>query len=187
MPRIRILKPNVTQEEATELFSPGGLSNALRNFGFGPLRSVADFYIPFRIFQVEILNRGKTTSHIFGLDAVTGSLDLYTWDALPEENETSLLDTRNRLPVALSEEDAHRMVVDKVRRLIFMQGFFRVSNFRITAELVPGEIYVPYWAAFRGHGVRASVTVLDAVRRKMEGSRVREMLKNWLTSVHESL
>ncbi len=187
MPRIRVLKPNVTQEEATELFSPEGLSNSLRNFAFGPLRSVADFYIPFRIFQVEIFNRGEKTSHIFGLDAVTGSLDLYTWEALPEESATSLLDTRNRLPVALPEEDAQRIAMDKVRRLIFMQGFFRVSNFRITAELVPGEIYIPYWAAFRGHGIRARVSVLDAVRRKMEGSRVREMLKNWLTSVHKSL
>lgn len=184
MPRIRIVKPNVTKEEATELFSPGSLSNSLRNFVFGPLRSVADFYIPFRIFQVEIQNRGEQTSHIFGLDAVTGSLDLYTWEKLPDENETSLLDTRNRLPALLSDEDAQRLVTDKVRRLIFMQGFFRVSNFRITAELLPGEIYIPYWAAFRGHGVRANVSVLDAVRRKLEGSRVREMLRNWLTSVH---
>lgn len=169
------------------MFSPGGFAESLRNFVVGPLRSVADFYIPFRIYRVEIENRGEKTSHIFGLDAVTGSLDLYTWEALPDESETSLLDTRNRLPVALSGEDAQRMVTDKVRRLIFMQGFFRVSNFRITAELVPGEIYIPYWAAFRGHGIRASVSVLDAVRRKMEGSRVREMLRNWLTSVHEAL
>jgi len=187
MPRIRILKPNVTQEEATELFSSGSVSDSWQNLVFGPLRSVADFYIPFRIYQVEIENRGEKTSHIFGLDAVTGSLDLYTWEALPQESETSLLDTRNRLPVALSEEDAQRIATDKVRRLIFMQGFFRVSNFRITAELVPGEIYIPYWAGFRGHGIRASVSVLDAVRRKTEGSRVREMLKNWLTSVYESL
>ncbi|HEY1465138.1 MAG TPA: hypothetical protein VGF44_17110 [Terriglobales bacterium] len=186
MPRIRILKPNVTQEEATALLSPRGLSASWRNFVFGPLRSVAKFYIPFRIFQVEILNRGITTLHIFGLDAVTGALDLYTWEALPDESETSLLDTRNRLPVTLPEEDTQRRVTDKVRRLIFSQGFFRISNFRITAEAVPGEIYIPYWAAFRGHGLRANLSVLDAVRRRMEGSRVREMLRNWLTSVHES-
>ena len=170
-----------------ELFSSGGISESLQNFIFGPLRSVADFYIPFRIYQVEIENRGEKTFHIFGLDAVTGTLDLHTWEALPDESKTSLLDTRNRLPVALTEEDAQRIITHKVRRLIFMQGFFRTSNFRITAELVPGEIYIPYWAAFRGHGIRASMSVLDAVRRKMEGSRVREMLKNWLTSVHESL
>ena len=184
MARIRSLKPNVSQEEAQELLSPGGLSGLARNIVSGPVRSVADFYIPFRIFQVEIQNAGEKTSHVFGLDAVNGSLDLYTWEHLPAQDETFLLETRNRLSIVLPEEDGQRMVADKVRRLIFAQGFFRVRNFHIAAELVPGEIHVPYWAAFRGHGIRAHIAVLDAVRRQMEGSRVRQMLREWLTSIH---
>lgn len=167
-----------------ELLSPRGFSGLARNVVSGPVRSVADFYIPFRIFQVEIQNAGEKTLHVFGLDAVNGSLDLYTWEHLPNQNEMFLLETRNRLPSVLPEEDGQRVVTDKVRRLIFAQGFFRVRNFRITAEPVPGEIHVPYWAAFRGHGIRAHIAVLDAVRRQMEGSRVRQMLRHWLTSIH---
>ncbi|MGH9566452.1 MAG: hypothetical protein ACRD4I_10735 [Candidatus Angelobacter sp.] len=184
MARIRALKPNVSQEEAVELLSPRGLSGMARNFASGPVRSVADFYIPFRIFQVEIRNAGEKSSHVFGLDAVNGSLDLYTWEHLPAQNELFLLETRNRLPIMLPEEDGQRMVADKVRRLIFAQGFFRVRNFGIAAQPIAGEIHVPYWAAFRGHGIRAHIAVLDAVRRQMEGSRVRQMLRQWLTSIH---
>ena len=58
MARIRSLRPNVTREEASEQFS-SGMFDFLRETTFGPLRSVADFYIPFRLFQIEILNGGK--------------------------------------------------------------------------------------------------------------------------------
>ena len=47
MARIRSLRPNVTREEATAHFSSGML-DFLRETTFGPLRSVADFYIPFQ-------------------------------------------------------------------------------------------------------------------------------------------
>ena len=77
MARIRSLRPNVTREEATEHFS-SGMSDILRTTASGPLKSVADFYIPFQLFQMEIVNGGKSDSRIFGLDAVNGSLDLYT-------------------------------------------------------------------------------------------------------------
>jgi hypothetical protein len=182
MARIYILKPNVTQEEAMELLSSPGVSGLAKNFLLGELRSVADCYIPFRIFRVEVLNRGEKTSHVLGLDSVNGSLDPYHFDQLPEQKDLILKDTRNRLPASLSDEDAQRLVIDKVRRLIFTQGFFRIRNFQITAEPVSGDIYVPYWAGFRGHGTRAHIAVLDAVRRKIEGARVRQMLRQWLTS-----
>jgi hypothetical protein len=182
MARIYVLKPNVTQEEAMEMLSSRGISGPVKNFFLGELRSVADCYIPFRIFQVEVENRGQKSSHILGLDAVNGSLDPYHFDHLPAPNDLDLKETRNRLPAALSDEDAQRLIADKVRRLIFTQGFFRVRDFRIRAEVVAGEIYIPYWAGFRGRGSYMNVAVLDAVRRKMEGARVRQMLRQWLTS-----
>lgn len=183
MPRIRVLKPNVTEEEARELLAAQSLWGGIGNLLYGELRSLADFYIPFRIFQVEVLNRGEKSNHILGLDSVTGSLDPYHFDQLPDPNELVLKETRNRLPVSLSDEEAQKLIVDKVRRLIFSQGFFRIRNFRISAEPIPGEVYVPYWAGFRGRGGRAHITVLDAVRRRVEGARVRQMLRQWLTAV----
>ena len=52
----------------------------LRSLRSGPLRSVADFYIPFRVFEVEINNAGKKDRRILGLDSVTGSLDPYYFE-----------------------------------------------------------------------------------------------------------
>jgi hypothetical protein len=182
MARIRSLKPNVTREEATEQFSSGML-DFLRETTFGPLRSVADFYIPFRIFQVEIHNGGKRDRRIFGLDAVNGSLDLYHFEQLPDERELTYLETRNCSDALLGETEANKIIQAKVQRLLFSTGFFRVRNLQIIAELVAGEIYVPYWVGFRGRGMRARLAVIDAVRRRPEGAKVRQLLQTWLTSI----
>lgn len=182
MARIRCLRPNVTREEATEQFS-SGLADILRTTASGPLKSVADFYIPFQLFQVEILNGGKRDQRIFGLDAVNGSLDLYHFDQLPGESEVVYLETHNSSEPLLDEAEEKRILTEKVQRLLFSTGFFRVRNLKISAEPVVGEIYIPYWVGFRGRGVRASFVVMDAVRRKMEGSKVRHLLQAWLTSI----
>jgi len=182
MARIRSLRPNVTREEATDYFS-SGLADILRTTVSGPLKSVADFFIPFRLFQVEIINRGKREQRIFGLDAVNGSLDLYRFDQLPGEREVIYLQTRNHSEPLLDEAEAGKMVVTKVQRLLFSTGFFRVRNLQIHAEPVAGEIYIPYWVGFRGRGVQARFVVMDAVRRKMEGGKVRHLLQAWLTSI----
>jgi hypothetical protein len=182
MARIRSLRPNVTREEATAYFS-SGLADILRTTASGPLKSVADFYIPFQLFQVEVVNGGKSDQRIFGLDAVNGSLDLYHFDQLPGEREVIYLETSNHSEPLLDEAEARKIVVTKVHRLLFSTGFFRVRDLRISAEPVAGEIYIPYWVGFRGRGVRARFVVMDAVRRKMEGSKVCHLLQAWLTSI----
>ena len=83
----------------------------------------------------------------------------------------------------MDEAEARKIVVTKVQRLLFSTGFFRVRNLQISAEPVAGEIYIPYWVGFRGRGVRARFVVMDAVRRKMEGAKVRHLLQAWLTSI----
>lgn len=182
MARIRSLRANVTREEATEHFSSGMLY-FLRDTTFGPLRSVADFHIPFRLFQIEILNGAKRDLRIFGVDAVNGSLDLYRFEQLPGESEVRYLETRNCAEVLLGEAETRKTVTAKVQRLLFSTGFFRVRNLRINAEPVTGEIYIPYWVGFRGSGIRARMAVIDAVRRKPEGAKVRHLLRTWLTSI----
>ncbi len=182
MARIRSLRPNVTREEAMEQFSSGVL-DVLRKTAFGPLRSVADFYIPFRIFQIEILNRNKRDLRIYGQDAVNGSLDIYNFEQLPDEREVRYLETRNCAEPLLGEAQAEKIVIGKVQRLLFSTGFFRIRDLQITAAPVAGEIYVPYWVGFRGRGVRARMAVIDAVRRRPEGAKVRHLLRAWLTSI----
>ena len=93
------------------------------------------------------------------------------------------IETPNHSEPLLDEAEATKIVIAKVHRLLFSTGFFRVRNLRISAKPVAGEIYVPYWVGFRGRGVRARFVVMDAVRRKMEGAKVRHLLQAWLTSI----
>jgi hypothetical protein len=181
MPRIRSLRPNVTREEAIKLLS-GGIVGTLRSALQGPVRSVADFYIPFFLFHVTITNAGKSETQILGLDSVFGSLDLYHFEDIPDSSQLISVDTRNCPYSQLDPERATEIVVDKVRRLFFQTGFFRMRGLRIRAEALPSELCVPYWVVFRGRSARARVSVLDAVRRKPEGAKVREMLESWLTA-----
>src|SRR5215475_10466626 len=179
MTGIRVLRPNVTREEALRQFS-GGLSGSLRGLWSGPLRSVADFYIPFRVFEVEINNAGKKDRRILGLDAVTGSLDPYFFENLPSRAEIEELETRNRVTANLDPVQARQIVTTKIQRLLFTRGFFRIRNLNISINPAPQEIHIPYWVGFRGRGTDASFEVIDAVRRQPEGARVRRMLQDWL-------
>ena len=184
MARIRSLRSTLTQDAAVEEFSRG-VFNATRLLIFGPLRCVADFYIPFQLFNVEICNRGKLEHRVFGLDAVNGSLDLYHFEQLPGASEMVCVETRNYVTRSLDERQAREFLLGKVRRLVFSTGFYRVRDLSISPTPIPGEIYVPYWVGFRGRGVSARFAVLNAVRRKPEGAKVRHLLQNWLTSTTE--
>lgn len=181
MTSIQTLRPNVTREEAVRQFTRG-LSGHLRELLFGSLRSVADFYIPFRIFEVEILNAGQKDRRILGLDAVSGSLDPYYFDHLPSCEEVRELETRNCLTSYLDSDQAEKIAITKVQRLLFSRGFFRVRNLAISARPVAREIHVPYWVGFRGRGPSATFEIIDAVRRQPEGARVRRMLEDWLNT-----
>ena len=153
----------------------------------GPLRSIADFYIPFRIFEVEIVNSGKRDHRLIAIDAVVGSLDPYFFGQLPKSGQLIEVETRNRLEASLDPDQANRLVVTKVQRLLFTKGFFRMRNLAISVNPMRGEIYIPYWVGFRGRGASASFDVIDAVRRQHEGARVRRLLHEWLTAKNPAL
>jgi hypothetical protein len=84
----------------------------------------------------------------------------------------------------LSEEQASEILVAKVQRILYLRGFFRLRNLRVSAHAVPGDFHIPYWVGFRGHGSRARVVVLDALRRRAEGAKVKGLLRDWLNAVH---
>jgi hypothetical protein len=179
MPAIQILRPNVTREDAIEHFS-GGVAGGWRSAALGPLRLVADIYIPFHIFEIEIESGGRTARRFLGVDAVNGSLDPYEFGQLPDLSDLVSKDTRNCLELRLREEQGARFAVDKARRMVFGQGFFRVRNLKFAARQVSETVYLPYWVGFWGRGPNAGLTILDAVRRRSEGSRMRTLLQDWL-------
>ena len=178
---IRSLKPNVTREEAIRHFTNGVLNGAVELIR-GPVRSLAEFYIPYRLFQVTIRSGGREQSETFAMDAVRGVLDLYQLPALAAYDEFLTLQTRNVLPAELDAAQAEERLIAKVRRMVFTQGFFRVRDLKIEATPISGEICIPYWVCFRGSGERAHLAILDAVRRRPEGAKVRRLVEEWLRS-----
>lgn len=181
MARIRSLKPNVTREQAIRHFTEGVVNRAA-DLLRGRVRSVAELYIPYRLYRVKVFSGGREQSQIFALEAVRGMLDLYQFPASPAELDLLTLETRNVLPPGLDGAEAEERMIGKVRRMIFTRGFFRVRDLRIEASALPGDICVPYWVCFRGSGDRVHLAVLDAVRRRPEGAKVRRLVEEWLRS-----
>lgn len=178
---IRILKPNVSREEAIRHFTAGAggvLAAVLR----GRARSIAELYIPYRLFQVKITNHGHEESRIYALDTVEGTLDSFEFSELPREHEVVTLKTRNALPSRLAAEQMREQLIGKVRRVVFSRGFVRLRDLQIEANAVEGNVYLPYWVCFRGRDQMAKLEILDAVRRKPEGGKVRELVEGWLRS-----
>jgi hypothetical protein len=182
MTRIRSLNPNVTREQAIRQFSPRGPTALFRNLAFGPLRSVAELHIPFRLFRVQINNREMTEERLVALDAVIGTLDLYQFDHPPTDAETIWLETRNHPLPELPDSVAAEQVVAKLRRVLYSRGFFKMRGLQITAVPLQDDLHIPYWLGFRGTDARAHVSVIDAVRRSLEGAKVRRLVETWLAS-----
>jgi len=181
MQRIRSLKPNVTREEAIRHFSKGVVNGAAKLIR-GPIHSLAELYIPYRLFHVKICSAGREQNLTFAMDAVRGVLDLYQLPPHTAEDQFLTLQTRNVLPADLDAAQAEERLIAKVRRMIYTRGFFRVRDLKIEALPVPGEICVPYWVCFRGTSERVHLAVLDAVRRRPEGAKVRRLVEEWLSS-----
>jgi hypothetical protein len=182
MTRIRTLRANVTREQAIEQFSSSGLSKVLRNGAFGTLRSVAEFYIPFRIFQARIVNGGVAEERLVAVDVVNGTLDLFQFDHLPTDSETACLETRNCASAVLENGHATELLIAKLRRVLYSRGFFRMRDLSITAQPINEELFIPYWLGFRGSDGHARVAVIDAVRRRFEGAKVRRLVENWIAA-----
>ena len=175
------LKPNVTREEAIAQFTARGATRLSRILTAGPLRSVAELYLPFRIFRARIANRGTLEERLVAIDRVAGVLDLFQFDHIPTAAETLTLETRNHCAVQLSDALGAERLIAKLRRVVYSRGFFRLRSFDITAEPV-GELYIPYWLGFRGSDRHARLAIIDAVRRRFEGAKMRRLVETWLLS-----
>ena len=179
---IRTLKPNVTQEEAVRTFSALGLSSLYWRMRIGPLQKIAGAYVPFRFYRVRY-DLGRTPhTRLFALDAVDGSLDLFGFPRIPEERELLSIDGRNRLAPALPEDRAVELLREKVLRIVFQQGFFKLCHLRLDITREPSEVYLPYWLGFYGGGETVRCRVMDAVRRRIEGAKASAFFEQWLAA-----
>jgi hypothetical protein len=182
MPVIRTLKPNVTEKEAMRTFSAPGISAFLWRMRSGPLRMIAAAYVPFRLYRVRYELGRTPCTRLFALDAVDGSLDLFEFPRVPDDRELLSSDSRNRLTPALSEDRAAELLREKVLRIVFQQGFFKLREPRLDITREQCEIYLPYWLGFYGGEETARCRVLDAVRRRIEGAKASAFFEQWLAA-----
>jgi len=179
---IQALKPAVPREQAVELFRGCGIRSLLRRrLGAGRLHSLADAYVPFSVYRVEIVNGTKRETHCFALDAVKGTLDPYAFPRVPEPREMVPIETRNRALPVLDPFWARELLTEKVRRMLFQRGFFRIWNLTIRAEPISLDLHIPYWIGFYDAGGSVRLRVLDAVRGTFEGGKAQAFFHDWLS------
>jgi len=179
---IQIMRPNVTQEDALRAFSSSGPASLYWRWKSGPLQRIADVYVPFRLFRVEYQLTKATHSRLFALDAVHGSLDLFEFPKVPAAGQLQTIETRNFLAPSLPLERAELVLREKVWRIIFQQGFFKVREPRLDIFSEPTEIHLPYWLGLYNGPTGVRCRVMDAVRRRMEGAKASLFFEEWLAA-----
>jgi hypothetical protein len=125
---------------------------------------------------------GPVQSRLFAIDAVDGSLDLFEFPQVPADQQLLATDGRNRLMAVLTKELAAELLREKVLRVVFQQGFFKVREPRF--EIVPEscELHLPYWLGFYEREGAVHCLVMDAVRRRIEGAKASAFFEQWLAA-----
>jgi hypothetical protein len=178
---IQTLKPNVSQVAALQKFSTPGPTALLRNLRLGPLQRIAEVFVPFHLYRVDYNLGREHLSRLFAIDAVQGSLDLFEFPAVPDHSDLLEIETRNALPVNLSEAQEHELLREKALRVIFQQGFFKLRYANLTMNRIPTDLHLAYWLAFYGKDA-VRCRVLDATRNRIEGAKASALFESWLSS-----
>ncbi|MGH9767627.1 MAG: hypothetical protein ACREAB_09360 [Blastocatellia bacterium] len=170
---ITSVKPNITREQAVAKFR-GGFSQ-LRH---GRLRIAVDFYLPYRFFQLTWDNGRRSADTILAADAVTGKLDLIEFSQLPEDGNRMSVDTQMIVEERVNEEEAYRLVRERVMRLVFMKGFFKLSRVNVEIDLA-ASLHLPYWVGVYERQGRARLEIINALQGRFEGAKLRELVSEW--------
>jgi hypothetical protein len=170
---ITAVKPEITREQAVAKFR-GGFSQ-LRH---GRLRIAADFYIPYRLFQITWDHGRRATNTILAADAVTGKFDLIKFNQLPEEGDRMSVDTVLFAEERVNEEDAFKLVRERMMRLLFMKGFFKLPRVNLEIHLA-ASLHLPYWVGVYDRQGRAHLEIINALQGGFEGAKLREIVAEW--------
>lgn len=175
MVRIVSVKSTLSEAEAIRQFGGGRIQRWLRPWR-RRLVGVRVVYVPYRLFRISITNRGQTRTIWWAMDAVRGWLDPYQFDAPWDELPTEWVETEHALPAQLSDEQMRPMMLERVRRWVYGEGFFRLRDLRIEVEPIGREVHIPYWVGVYQRGVRFSIEVVDGVRKRRQGAKVRDLI-----------
>jgi hypothetical protein len=171
------LKARMSKAEAIELFLGGSLRKWLQSWRRGQLVGAREVYIPYRLFQVVVVNRGQEQVSWLALDAITAQLDPYRFESPPDQTELLRLETTAALPARLSIDEMRELLLEKIRRQVYLSGFFRLRDLRIEVESMGAVVYIPYWVGFYRKREEVSIDVIDAVRKQLEGGKLRDLIQ----------
>jgi len=170
---ITSIKSNISRERAVAKFR--GRFNELRH---GRLQMVTDFYIPYRFFRMYRSDRRSSTNTFLAVDAVTGKLDLIQFDRQPEEGSCLTVDTAMVAEERVNEEETYRLVRESMMRSIFMKGFFKLNRVNVEIEMIT-SLHIPYWMGVYERDDRAHLEIINALRGRLEGAKMREVVAEW--------
>jgi hypothetical protein len=173
---ISVIKPGVDRGQAALR-----LKGRLQQIRTGRLVSIIDFYVPFRIYAVEMTNAGRVARGLFGIDAATGELDLFCFDTLPGEDEKHPLETTRFAPVSIEEARAERLLEQRLRREVYLKGFFKISGLKIEPRLVE-ILFVPYWVGLYERAGRFRIDAVNGLNGSLEGGKLRHLITGWFQS-----
>jgi hypothetical protein len=179
------LRSRLTRDEAIEAFNGGLARRLIGRIRRDRFRAVAEVYVPYHLFRVEISDGRRHQTSAFAVDAVTGTLDLYRFAPGTTDLDLVSVHSRNRLAATVSAGDAWPAVADKLQRALFQTGFFRLRDLHLTGSREPIDLHLPYWVGFYEQGARLRLDVVDAVRGRIEGAKARALFENWLAGERE--
>jgi hypothetical protein len=176
------LRPNVSQEDAVREFSNHGLSSMYWRMTAGRLQRIAEAYVPYQFYEVSYVMARAQQTRLFAIDTVDGSLDLFEFPQLPNRQQLVTMETRNRVQSSLPAASADELLREKVLRVIFQQGFFKVREASLNFVRLPDIVHLPYWLGFYSSGEMVRCRVMDAVRRRIEGAKASAFFEQWLAA-----
>lgn len=167
------LKANTTREQAVAL-----LRQSWRESRYGRLRLVMDFYVPFRLFRMRLDDGKQTKELLMAVDAVIGGLDPYLFLEVPRAEEFGQIKTARSAPSLVDEQQALKLLGEKLKREAFRKGFFKLGDLSVDGEQT-ANFHVPYWVGIFERNEQAHMEVIDAVRGRLEGGKLREIVTDW--------
>jgi hypothetical protein len=174
-----VLKSGLTERDALDAFRRHDTTWMRRRWR-RRLCSIARVLVPYHVFHVTLTDGTRRQGGHFGVDAVCGSLDPHRFEDVLDTTTVDAADQRNCVPPSLTADEAWVLLEDKLRRVIFQTGFFRLRDPKFVPEGLPWTLHLPYWVGFYAHGRFVRVEVFDALRRSFEGAKARALVEKWL-------
>src|SRR5262249_22323709 len=138
----------------------------------------AEFYIPYRLFQLSWRDGRKEAGAFLAADAVTGKLDLIRFDEPPAEPYRMSVDTAMVAEERVSEDEAYKLIQESAIRSIFMKGFFKLTSLNAEIKLA-ASLHIPYWIGVYEKRGRAHLEIINALQGRFEGAKLREIVAEW--------